>query len=107
MQEAIRRFTIGEPLKSLFKPIFMLQMDGEITTVKLTALAPDSLGSGREVNIVLDQMVSPYDAKNIDAAFHFLRGMVHKMLAHEADEAILVDGERKFDPHKHEIPRPW
>lgn len=34
-----------------------------------------------------------------DAALAFIRQQVHDVYAHEADESIIVDGRRPFDPH--------
>lgn len=106
IERAVQRFEIGEPLRSLFQPMFSVY-DGEnyseIQSIRLSINVPDSSGSGKKIIVAFVEEVPFYaTGSNI---FTFLRRTVHKMLEHEADEAIRVDGIQVYDPHRGEKQR--
>lgn len=100
IKSAVQRFEIGEPLKSLFKPRFRVSEDRMLhgsTRLDLVCFAPDAYG-GPVIEINLQRIID--GIQNEERLFYEMRHMIHDMLLHEADEAILVDGRRVFDPHK-------
>lgn len=71
------------------------------TNIRITAKVEDTYNHGKEIQTV---SVFPYPDAALDFGFdHFVawvRRSLHDWEMHESDEWLLVDGGRKFDPHK-------
>lgn len=110
IQAIIDNFKIGEPLQSLFHPVFTHKYEerysgyphgGVAATLKLEIQAPDAYEQRGTIPIITERRFyrEDMDERRI---LELMRQMLHSILIHEADESIHYAGERIFDPHKHE-----
>lgn len=101
------KFQIGEPIKSLFSPKFsvlnniIVLIDERIVTVQLEIYTPDAFEEKGNILVLFRDNIYLWGNVNDEAAYcaKFFRAMLHKALMHEADEAIVFDGKRVFNPH--------
>lgn len=58
--------------------------------------------------VTLDGCIVPFDLDELDF-LDWARALVHAWMRHEADELILVDGARLYDPHAagFKLPTAW
>ncbi len=108
----VSRFEIGDPIKSLFRPKFDIFPNYNfatsypdrrpMTVLRLTVYAPDAYGKLGVIPVNTERSFFAEDMEHMteDYFLHLMREMLHTMLKHEADEAILFEGRRIFDPHK-------
>lgn len=110
LNHIISRFEIGDPIRTLFKPVFSLAAinDGPVDgygdfqiALRLDIWAPDADNANRKIKISLTENVPVAPAPMIEKSlFYQMRKMLHKALLHEADESIKIDGNKIFDPHR-------
>jgi len=60
--------------------------------------------TGEAITVKTRQVVQPLAMLTDREAAEAIRGLVRVALAHEIDEAITVDGERPFNPHRRKAP---
>lgn len=96
----LKCLVIGEPLKTMLgDPKLEVQLEGPRVFIALRGVVQDAFGSGR-MDLVFREDCS-YELHTHPKHFvEFLRGMLHRMMEHEVDESILVNGVRIFDPHR-------
>lgn len=121
LQQAMNLFQIGDPIKSLFRPIFQLEdsFDRAELFIRMSVSAPDALERPKEahqlegrVRVNVCKLVPPrllhaeiYDTDHYNLLVaQYLREILHTILIHEADESITVNGRKIFDPHKNDQP---
>lgn len=115
-RDAVTKFEVGNPIKSLFKPKFEVIYDfgRDKSKVTVSINSPCSIHPGRIACVHLDEEI-PNVLKDsaisrapnyTEHVAEFLRKMLNKVLQHEIDESISVNGERIFDPHRFEVPIP-
>jgi hypothetical protein len=109
VREVVKRFEIGDPIKSLFNPRFDLLPDiaedahpygKSAARLRLTIHAPDAYGKLGVIPVQTDRFFYPDEMRDEKYLCELMRGMLKNVLAHEVDEAIQFDGSRIFDPHR-------
>lgn len=98
-------FKIGDPIKSFFAPRFSLYFNhsGEVPYVSLQINTPDAYGIAGRIQVSVTRALQPQHVASEQAFGYLLREMLHYMMKHEVDEAIMVNGDRIFDPHQGEL----
>lgn len=92
-------FVVGEPVRSWLSPRFKVR--GDELRIRFTSVNSDlPHWAARlypfQATFVVTLPTNCPDERN----FHLImRGAIHELLQHEADEAIRVRGEKSFDPH--------
>jgi hypothetical protein len=102
----IARLQIGEPIASVFRPRFHLQHDKSIGyavgTLMISTL--DSLDDATEIIVQFGEGLSEAKLASLvqsdETFFHWIRETLRRMLLHELDECLRVDGRLLNDPHK-------
>jgi hypothetical protein len=93
-QAVLDRITFGLPGWSLR----LLDRGPYLLDLVLVAKVPDTYQPDR---IVAVHHAGPLPLPMPEQAFiHQVRHRIHQAVCHEADEWILVDGDRVFDPHR-------
>lgn len=101
----LQRFQVGEPLKSWLQPKFefvnrfnVSHLDSEpVIAIKLTVQTRDAYNKAGDIPVMLEEVI-PNNLSD-EKLFFIMRYMLHKLLTHEADEAIMIDGVRVYNPH--------
>jgi hypothetical protein len=102
----IARLQIGEPIASVFRPRFHLQYDESIgyavATLMISTL--DSLDGATEIIVQFGEGLSEAKLASLvqsdETFFYWIRETLRRMLLHELDECLRVDGRLLNDPHK-------
>jgi hypothetical protein len=68
--------------------------------MRVSILVPDR-DSGQRTCVCQEGWVTLRDMEDGNAV-HIVRDAIHMLMAHEIDEAFHWDGERVFDPHRHD-----
>lgn len=102
VKHLLKCFVISEPLKTMLGgPYFEVQLEGPRVYIALRGDVQDAYGKGRTDLVFRENC--PYELHTNPEYFcMFLRGMLHRVMEHEVDESILVNGQRIFDPHRGE-----
>lgn len=72
--------------------------------IMVEMIVPDTYDpSHKEIRVTSRQKVPPFERVSEAYAKDLIRSLIHELERHEADEWLLFDGVREWDPHAHEF----